>query len=816
VNYKFLISLIVVLTFTISTLYAQSSKKDVKGFVVEASSGEALPYANISVRGTKQGTTTDKDGYFILVDTPIETDTLDVYYIGYSTQTVILSRQIKGKALLIKMKSNLLDTETITVTAEEYQVWKKSDEVSKITFSPKQIRILPNIGEADIFRSLQLLPGISGVSDGSAGLYVRGGTPDQNLVLLDGMTIYHVDHFFGFFSAFNADFIKDVQVYKGGFPAMYGGRLSSVVDLTGKTGNINDTKFSAGVNLISANFLYEKPLWNKGSFILSARRSYSDVVQTGLYESIFDNLSNSSVEPQQGSGRGRFAQQETVYPVHYFYDINSKLTYTLGNSDVLSMSFYSGRDNLDNSRELGGLNFKATDNEDAFGTRSNVEITDWGTIGSSLNWSRHWNDRLNSTAILAASRYSSEYSRHQEYSDGADGSGTNDSSFVMRGFGFANDEFNQIDNFTFKLDNEWYLAANHRLGFGTEVSQVATEYNASLNDTTSLFARNNDALQAALYVQDRWQLLDNLDLNLGLRATYYNKSNTPYIEPRISATYKLNPLISIKSAWGQYYQFIHQVTNEEIMEGSRDFWLVADEDFKPGYAQHFISGISYETNDYLFELEAYYKEMDNLIEYSRRFRDRANYGGLFFFGEGIAKGIELLAQKKAGVFNGWASYTLSRTEHTFPNLNDGESFAAIHDRTHEVKLVGTYNYKNWNFSSTWMFASGQPYTMPESQYFLEMLDGESYSYIHVSDKNANRLPDYHRLDLSISRLFYPLDNWDKRKKNSWHGEMGLSVFNVYNNDNVWYREYDLNVTPVLITDVNMLGITPTVFFKLSF
>ena len=198
-NYKFLISLTVFLLFTTSLLYAQSSTKDVKGFVVDASSGEALSYANIVVRDTKNGTTTDKDGYFILVDTPVETDTLDVYYIGYATQTIYLSQHPDGKMLLVKMKRNLLDTETITVTAEEYQVWKKTDEVSKVTFSPMQISSLPNLGQADIFRSLQLLPGISAVSDGSAGLYVRGGTPDQNLVLLDGMTIYHVDHFFWIF-----------------------------------------------------------------------------------------------------------------------------------------------------------------------------------------------------------------------------------------------------------------------------------------------------------------------------------------------------------------------------------------------------------------------------------------------------------------------------------------------------------------------------------------------------------------------------------------------------------------------------------------
>lgn len=808
----------ILLSFTLPLF---SETRDIKGVITDAETGETLPYANVIIKGTTQGASSDQNGYFVLVNAPDSSITLEIYYIGYKTRTYQVENSEKDESIInLKLKRNLLSTKTIDVTAEEYQIWKKSDEVSKVTFSPLQIQSLPSLGEADIFRSLQLLPGISGVSDGSAGLYVRGGTPDQNLVLLDGMTIYHVDHFFGFFSAFNSEFIKDVQLYKGGYPAKYGGRLSSVVNLTGKSGNINDKKFKFGINLISANALFETPLWDWGSFVFSVRRSYSDVLQTGFYQSIYDFLSDDEGAQQgPGGGRGRFnVQEETTYPVHYFYDINSKISFTLGNTDLLALSFYSGRDNLDNSRELGGLQFQGSEREDVFGNRSTIELTDWGTYGASMNWSRRWSDRFISNANFAGTRYTSDYDRHQEYESDDGGSGLNDSTNVFRGFGFASKEENQIDDITFNIDNEWHWNSYHKLSFGFSVSQISTKYDATLSDTVSLFYRESDAVESSVYLQDKWKLLDNFNINLGLRSTYYNNSDQPYFEPRIAATYKPTDLFSIKAAWGQYHQYIHRITNEQILEGSRDFWLVADSDFKPGFAEHYIAGVAYETQDYLFEIEAYYKKLDNLIEYSRRFREFANYGGLFFFGDGYSTGIEFLAQKKFGAFNGWASYTLSKTEHTFPSFNDGEAFLASHDRTHEVKLIGTYAYEKWRFSATWVFATGQPYTSPESQYYLETLDGELYSYIHVSDKNANQLPDYHRMDASVSYIIKdPSSDWSSRKQeSSWQGEIGLSVFNLYDHKNVWYREYDLNTSPILITDVSMLGITPTIFLKLSF
>ena len=720
---KLIKSLIVIILFLQPVIiFAQSAKHSIKGYVIDAKSGESLPYANVTVKDKKIGTTTNTEGYFILLSLPADADTLEIFYIGYTTKQIGLKNLDYSKPLLIKMEQNLLETEAITVTAEQYQIWKKSDQISQITFSPKQLTSLPSLGEVDIFRSLQLLPGISGVSDGSSGLYVRGGTPDQNLVILDGMTVYHVDHFFGFFSAFNADAIKNVQVYKGGFPAMYGGRLSSVVDLTGKTGNVNKAKYGFGINLLSINGIMELPLFNnKASFIISGRRSYTNIIQTSTYQNFYDSLFGTPDEPISSpsgpGGGGRRGQQATqTRPDFYYYDLNVKFSYNPTRKDVFALSFYSGKDNLDDTQEMGGLKYQETD-ESLF-TKTNQETTDWGNIGASAKWSRQWNDRLSSNILFAASQYQSNYDRNRTI-ESNDGIG--DSTIVTRGGGFASEEDNQINDITFRFDGDWHLSNAHRLGFGTWISSIETDYLATLNDTINLFSRNNTSNQYAFYLQDQWQVFNPLQFTLGLRATYFDKTNKVYYEPRFSFNYAITNKIKFKGAWGQYNQFIHRIVNEQILGGSRDFWLVADEDFKPEYSEHYIVGLSYENNDYLFSVEGFYKNMDHLIEYSRRFQTKADFGELFFFGSGVSKGIEFLAQKKAGAFNGWISYTLSKVDHTFPNFNDGITFPASNDRTHEFKTIATYSIGKWSLAATWVYASGQPYTSPESQYFLDLL-----------------------------------------------------------------------------------------------
>ncbi|HLA39948.1 MAG TPA: TonB-dependent receptor, partial [Candidatus Glassbacteria bacterium] len=565
---------------------------------------------------------------------------------------------------------------------------------------------LPNVGEVDVFRSLQLLPGISGVSDGSSGLYVRGGTPDQNLVLFDGMTIYHVDHFFGMFSAFNADAIKDIRVYKGGYPAEFGGRISSVVELTGKTGDASELRYGMGVNLLSANGILELPLSDKGSLLISARRSYTDVLKSSLYNNLFDFMTGDqqstnfvSRTPQFGGfgGRQNFASVNQT-PDFYYYDFNTKFTLSPTDKDIFTVSVYRGKDNLDQTQGLSGANFGFRQGDtnlffsDQGISRQTSELTTWGNTGISGKWSRRLHDRLYSSLMASYSKYFSTYGRSLGFS--GTGTALQDSLNFFRGGGSASDEDNQVEDFTLRLDNEFHATNSHDLKLGLASSNFSSHYFATLNDTVSLVNRQTDSRQSSVYLQDLWKIAGNLELTSGLRGMYYDRTSTFYWEPRASLIYALSEQIKLKGAWGRYHQFVNRIANENVLEGSRDFWILADQEIAPNFAEHYIAGASWENGFYLFDVEGYYKNLENMVEYTRRVSPRGGPGFQqevargFFQGDGYAKGVDILLQKKTGRLSGWIGYSLGKVEYTFPDLNNGQPFPASHDRRNELNLVG--------------------------------------------------------------------------------------------------------------------------------
>lgn len=803
---------VLLLLLVTQELYAQQT---ISGTVRDWESGETLPYASVSIKDSGRGTATNNDGYFVLLDVPADSIVLRVTYLGYVPAEISLwTPEING-TLDIQMQPYTNELEGVTVVSDKYNIMKTAEHISQITISPRELASLPSIGEVDIFRSLQLMPGVSGTNEGSSGLYVRGGTPDQNLVLLDGMTIYHVDHFFGFFSAFNADAIKDVQLYKGGYPAKYGGRTSSVIELTGKSGDASQFRMGAGLNLLSASSVIEFPFLKRGSVLISARRSYTDVIRSGVYNNIFDLFDDSDNTVQgplaQGSpgGRGgpggRFANAATqqAQPNFFFYDLNAKLSYRPSDKDLLAVSFYNGKDDLDNSR----------DQSRAIGNNANLNIvggttdlTDWGNTGISGKWSRQWSPTFYSNALIAYSEYFSDYYRFtdQEIRNA-------EADTLVREIRRGSLEDNNIDDFTLSLENEWQAGKNHQIGFGAKLTRSDVSYFFSRDDTTTILDRNQSGQHTSIYAQDTWKALPFLTLSLGARASYYDQSDETFIEPRLSATMKLTDRFSIKGAYGKFHQYVNRVVNENVSEGSRDFWLIADgEIVEVSKSEHFVAGASYDTGDYLFDIEAYRKNLHGLSEFSLRFQ-RTNFrtttaNELFFTGSGVAKGIEFLLQKKTGKYNGWIGYTLANVEHTFPELNDGVTFPALHDQRHEFKMVHNLELGRWNLSSTWIYSSGKPYTAPESEYTITLLDGTEQTQIHIGEKNGLLLPDYHRLDVAAS---YNLDLGKSK------GSIGLSLFNLYGRKNVWYREFDVTEGDLLLTDINYLGFTPNLQLRVD-
>ena len=794
----------------------------VSGRVLDAETGESLPYANVSVLETGQGSAANVDGYFALVGLAAGEYTLRVSFLGFQAAQIKVRAQTFAAPLEVRLAREAAGLEEVLVTAEQYRMIKTSEGVSQVVLAPRDMAILPSVGDTDVFRSLQLLPGISGTNEGSSGLYVRGGTPDQNLVLLDGMTVYHVDHLFGFFSAFNSDAIKDVRLYKGGYPAAYGGRASSVVDLTGRTGR-NHLGAGVGMNLLSASAVLEAPLGRRGSILVTGRRSYTDVLRTGTYNSIYDMLTGADEnQGPQGPG-GAFAGpgnrqrgalgtgfrgpgQATVQPDFYFYDVNAKAHFRPTSKDVVALSYYAGQDNLDESRYSAT---EITQGNQAGGTLANdlYDVTDWGNLGASAKWSRQWSARLYSNALVAYSRYYSENTRASLVERFAASADT--AIFSRQG---GNIEKNRLGDFTVRLDNEWHLSRAHKIDFGYAATASDVRYENVRNDTLTILNEDQSGRHVAAYLQDTWKPFPGLSLTAGVRTAWDNLTADLYLEPRIAISYDATEMLRLKGAYGRYNQFAARVVNENVTEGARDFWLLADgKTVGVQQATHYVIGGSLEARSWLFDVEAYYKALRGLSEFSLRFtRAGADFeaDNLFFDGDGTAQGLEMLLQRTSGRYTGWISYTLARVEHTFQGLNGGEPFPALHDQPHELKTVGSVRLgSRWDVSATWAFATGKPYTAPESQYTIALLDGAEQSYIHVGEKNGERLPAYHRLDAAIHYRF----PWG-----SANVDAGFSLFNVYNRINVWYKEFDLSESPFVTTDVTFLGATPNLSLRVNF
>lgn len=752
---------------------------DLIGTVRDSINNEVLPNVEVTIDGTSRRTITDTFGRFALVSLPEGRLTIRLQYIGYRTQdrTVEIAGTVKQLTFLLSPEAIELEGVVVETSTEIVQA---SGEVSQVTLSPRNLGSLPSLGEADVFRSLQLLPGVSGTNDATSGLFIRGGTPDENLVLLDGMTVYHVDHFFGVFSAFNADAIKDITLMKGGFPAQFGGRTSSVVDMVGKSGDNEDFNVSGGVNLLSTRAVTEVPLGGKGSWLVSARRSYTDLIRTPLYNGIFGTLGGGEDVTQQGSwrlpGRGPRRRVQAAergagvlllrrqQQAHVCADLERR---------ARALGLCRGRPTRRVDRRRGAHGAR----RETRATPERLDRTEWGNRGASGRWSRLWGTRVTSDVLVAYSEY---------FSDGQLDVAA-PTAQLARGF----QEANRVEDFTARLDNVWQAAQSSRFGLGAQVTHntVGYEYVQLQGDSVrGGLDLGSTGTSTAGYLQHTWFPVGRLEVTTGLRGTAYSETSALHWEPRASARLKLTHRVRLKGAWGRYYQFVKRVENEDILEGSRDFWVLAGDDLPPSSAEHRILGLSYETDRYLFDVEAFDKDLDGVSQFSTRARRSPDetLTDFFFSGIGTARGIEVLSQRKVGRLTGWVSYTLSSVEHHLTDFNDDEAFSASYDERHELKAVASYQWNRWVLAGSWSFGSGRPYTIPESQYTINLLDGRSLTYVNVGPKNSERLPAYHRLDVSATRRF---------ETASLFYEVNFTLMNAYGHDNVWYRQFDLSECP---------------------
>ena len=735
----------------------------ISGEIQDSQNGEALIGATIYIPELKAGTSTNNYGWFSVTIPSGEYD-IAISYIGYLTKNMtIKNTSINLSVDLIKIDNNIQEVKLID---ERKDVNIKSADIGKIELEIKKIDQLPVLmGEKDILKTIQLLPGIQSGGEGTSGFYVRGGGPDQNLILLDEAVVYNASHLFGFFSVFNSDAINNIDLIKGSMPANYGGRLSSVLDVNMKEGN--NKKFSAqgGIGLISSKLTIEGPIKkDTSSFIVSARRTY------------FDILTKPYVDTTSFAGSG-----------YYFYDLTTKANYRISKKDKIFLSGYFGRDVF-------------TFNSNDWGFNVNIP---WGNATASLRWNHLFNSQLFMNSSVIFTDYSFELNGTQKLEN------LPDSETKM---------FSGIRDWNFKTDFG-YFPTNHKVKFGVNYTFHKfnpTSFSGSYDDFDLEQIINQYAHEYAIYINDEYEFSDRLLINGGIRYSgfiqvgpferyiqdnsgqigqvstdtiiNYNKGEVVEsyggLEPRLSIRYLLNSSSSLKFGFTQNYQYIH-LTSLASSSLPTDVWLPSSDVVRPQFGRQLSLGYykNFDQNLYETSAELYYKSMDNLVEYEDNYIPGiavgiGNIDNNLTFGHGQSYGLELFFAKRRGNFNGWLGYTLSETTREFDELNDGDWYYSKYDRTHDLSVVANYQISDrLNFSTVFIYATGNSLTVPKSVY---VINGELLT--EWDNRNSYRMSPYHRMDVSIT-----LNNKPEKKYNS---SWSLSIYNIYNRQNPYFIYFE--------------------------
>ena len=753
---KFKQILFYILFFTSLSSYAQT-KYTISGYVQESETGENLIGVSIYDKNTFKGTVTNQYGFYSLT---LEEGNYEIIYSFIGLQSITKKVNLNNDIRInISLKNDAIITEEVIVTGEKLDKNVSSSKMSQVKIEVNNIKQLPVIlGEVDVLKSAQLLPGITSNGEGSSGLYVRGGGPDQNLILLDEAVVYNASHLFGFFSVFNADAIKDINIIKGGMPAEYGGRLSSVLDISMKDGNNKKYQADGGIGLLSSRLTLQGPIQKeKSSFILSGRRTYIDV----LSQPFLNREDPETGEPNAFAGSG-----------YYFYDLTTKINYRISDKDRLYLSGYFGRD---------VFSFANSDNGFA------IEIP-WGNATGSLRWNHLFNDKLFMNTSVIFSDYRFEFNLAQS-----------DFEFKI---------FSGINDWNTKIDFLYQPNQRHTIKFGTNYTyHIFTPGNATGRSGDVEFAPDEIFRQysneGALYFSDDFELSDEIKINAGIRYSSFqhrgdinilkyiqndltfNSDNYRNIEPRFSLRYKLNTTSSLKTSYTENYQYIHLASTSSVSLPT-DLWVPSSTVIKPKFSRQYAIGYfkNFKDNMYETSLEAYYKEMTNLIEYKEGFlpEDNTNQSSdnSFTFGEGDSYGIELLLKKNQGKTTGWIGYTLSKTTRYFDEVNNGMSFPAKYDRRHDLSITATHKLsKSWVLSGVFVYATGNAITLPTERY---VIGGDVYT--QFTSRNGYRMDPYHRMDIGAT---YTPSKKKKKFKSTWN----FSIYNIYSRKNPYFIYFAL-------------------------
>lgn len=727
----------------------------ISGFVRDKETGETLIGASVLLKDLQIGARTNKNGYYSITKIPAGEHTLTVTYVGYEPyENYLKIKSGESQRINIELNSSSIQGEEIVVSAER-ESDKREITMSRVDVPVQQIKNIKIGGESDLFRALQYLPGILTSSQISSGLYVRGGSPDQNLILLDGSTVYNPSHLFGFFSTFNTDAIKDVELIKGGFNAEYGGRISSVLSITQNDGNQKEFQGLASIGAISSRVSLQGPIL-KGSWSVSGRRTYLELIKAFIKEDPLAPL-----------------------PDFGFYDVNAKLVQNLSDDDKLSFTGFMTNDNF---------NYSGT------GFNANMDMANYL---AGINWTHIYNKSLFSNVNLSYTRYSNNL-----YGD--------QSSYAVK---FEN----AIDDYSFKTNFEWLLSDNATVKFGYQTTylnfNIIQNFSGSLDSSyfgtsasTSTIEINN--WNHSLFIQSNYQPTDLLSIQGGIRTDYWNFTDKLTVDPRFSVRYLFQENIALKFGWGIFHQNIRTISDPNFT--FFDIWIPSDSTVPITRAVHYI--LSLETNPFKgisLNFDIYYKTLNDISQMNQTALQGTTARDVLYVGSGKTYGFEVFTQKKYGKFTGWLGYAYGVIKYKFDSLNYGREFNPKFDRTHDVKLVLNYSINDkFTVGASFLFQSGQPYTGATSRVQLR-LRGQNYGRSKVinSDLYALRLPPSHQLNINGSYYF---------KTFGLASTLTLDIFNVYSHRDILARYYNVSEDIVSVEDIRLLPIIPSISYEIRF
>jgi len=773
----------------LATSLPAQNKFVLSGYIQASDSKELLPFVNITIPQLKIGTTSNNYGFYSIT-LPKGSYIVQVSYVGHIPKKLNIDF-FSDKELNIELESNNF-LPKLEISSNQFDKVSETNRLGLLTLPINQLNSIPSLfGEKDVLKALQLLPGIQKGREGTSGLYVRGGATDQNLVILDDATVYNVSHLFGFFSVFNGDAIKSIELSKGGFPARYGGRLSSVLEINMKDGNKQKISGEAGIGLISSRILIEGPIIkNKSSFLVSGRRTYIDALMVPFM-------------PKSSLTR------------YYFYDLNTKLTLDLDKKNKFYISGYFGRDK-----------FLTNNNK----THPVKEGLFWQNATTTIRWNHLYNSKTFSNTAMIYSNYKFQVFSEELF---------NNSLYLLN-------YHSGIRDISFKHDIEYHPSPRYNLRIGLQITNHLFTPSAfvvkdSELDVDTLKKNTYLSFESGVYVENNFSFGSKLKINAGLRLSHFLSGNKQYLypEPRFILNYIIKQDFSFKASYSEMNQFIHLLSNTNIGLPT-DLWVPATNRIKSQHSKQISTGFAKDLNKLNLQitLEGYYKTSHRILGYKPGSSflvmndlqkiENNDWQDKITTGIGKSYGAEILIQRKTGKLNGWVGYTISWTKLQFNELNYGREFWARHDRRHDISIVTIYKLKkNITISGTWVFGSGNAVTLevgkfPVSRYNpfstlpftedLEFQDDKTYGETDYGEINSFRTNAYHRLDLGIQF---------KKKKNKYERTWDISIYNVYFNKNPFFYKIESlsegsNSTRTRLLQVSLFPIIPSFSYNIKF